>query len=301
MKKVAVVSHDAGGAEILSSWLKMHSYNYLTVIDGPALGIFHKKNLFNNNYTLEEAIFESEFVLTSTSWQSDIEKRAISLSRKMDKYVITILDHWVNYKDRFKLNSDIVLPNEIWVTDNYALNIAKGIFNDVKIKLIVNHHFSEIKKIIKEKSKLLKTGIIHKSKCKCLFLGENISEHAFLETGNSNGFGYDEIEALKYLLDNIEKIPIKFEELKIRPHPSEKENKYSWALKNNLVSTISNSNDLIDDLLESDVIFGCESIAMVIALIAKKKVISCIPNFVKKCSLPHSDILNLGDLIKSEI
>ena len=52
------------------------------------------------------------------------------------------------------------------------------------------------------------------------------------------------------------------------------------------VKSISNSNELIEDICNFDFIFGCESMALVISLIAKKKVISCIPIKTKKSSLP---------------
>ena len=35
-----------------------------------------------------------------------------------------------------------------------------------------------------------------------MFIGENISEHALLSTGDINGFGYTENDAIRFLLDN---------------------------------------------------------------------------------------------------
>jgi hypothetical protein len=40
---IAVVSHDAGGAEILSSWLRRCAEPYCVVLDGPAQVIFQRK------------------------------------------------------------------------------------------------------------------------------------------------------------------------------------------------------------------------------------------------------------------
>ena len=42
-QNVAVVSHDAGGAEILSSWVVRNKVKCVFVLDGPAVGIFEKK------------------------------------------------------------------------------------------------------------------------------------------------------------------------------------------------------------------------------------------------------------------
>ena len=41
---VALVSHDAGGAEVLSSWLKRQSIPCVVVAEGPARQIFLSNN-----------------------------------------------------------------------------------------------------------------------------------------------------------------------------------------------------------------------------------------------------------------
>ena len=156
-----------------------------------------------------------------------------------------------------------------------------------------NYYLINLKKIIKKKSAFNKNNFTKKG----LFIGENISEHALLSTGDINGFGYTENDALRFLLDNINNLKLNINNLKIRPHPSEKKDKYNWTKDNKLVNDISNENDLIDDVLESDIIFGCESNAMIVGLLARKKVISCIPNHEKSCSLPHPQIINLRDLL----
>ena len=48
-----IVSHDAGGAEILSDWVKHHKgKRYLFSLKGPAVKIFKKKNLLKKNYDI---------------------------------------------------------------------------------------------------------------------------------------------------------------------------------------------------------------------------------------------------------
>ena len=41
---ICVSSNDAGGAEILSAWLKTQNKKYILNLSGPALKIFKKKN-----------------------------------------------------------------------------------------------------------------------------------------------------------------------------------------------------------------------------------------------------------------
>ena len=295
MKNIAVISHDSGGAEVLSSWIQFQKLNCLTVVKGPAIDIFEKKGIKNSNYNLLDAIKLSDYVITSTSWQSDLEKEAIIISKKLNKYVISVIDHWVNYEERFILNGILNLPNEIWVTDKHALEIAKSNFLDIKIKRIENYYLKNIETIIKKKITIPKNL---KTNFKALFIGENLSEHSLKKTNNINSFGYTEEQALRYLLENFNNLKYEINELKIRPHPSDIKNKYDWSLRYDFVKSISNRNELIDDICNFDFIFGCESMALVIGLIANKKVISCIPIKTKKSSLPFRNIMNLSDLIK---
>ena len=97
---LVVVSHDAGGAEILSDWVRSQSEPYLLVLAGPAKAIFERKLGKVSSSALRSAIDEADWVLTGTGWQSDMEKEAIDLARRQNKKSISFLDHWVNYKQR---------------------------------------------------------------------------------------------------------------------------------------------------------------------------------------------------------
>ena len=80
MKNFTIVSHDAGGAEILSHWLKNKKCFFSTVLKGPAIKIFKNNGIEITNYQLIEGIEKSNIVITGTSWQSNLEKEAIFLS-----------------------------------------------------------------------------------------------------------------------------------------------------------------------------------------------------------------------------
>ena len=302
MKNFTIVSHDAGGAEILSHWLKNKKCFFSTVLKGPAINIFKNNGIEITNYQLIEGIEKSNIVITGTSWQSNLEKEAIFLSKKMGKYTISILDHWVNYKERFTYKEHLNLPDEIWVTDKYAFSLANNLFKKTIIKKKLNYYLLSIKKEIenKESKKRKISKNYFNSNLKGLYLAENISEHALMYTGDENGFGYTEHQSLKFLLDNIKNLKLNIKDLKIRPHPSENADKYEWCKTNSLIYEISNEKKLIDDILESEVIFGCESMAMVVGLLAKKKVVSCIPNPNMRCNLPFPKIINIRDLMKNK-
>ena len=52
----------------------------------------------------------------------------------MVKKLFAFLDHWVNYQGRFVYKKRMVLPDEIWVVDKYAENLAQRQFKGTKKK-----------------------------------------------------------------------------------------------------------------------------------------------------------------------
>jgi len=289
---ITIVAHDAGGAEILSSWIARSKESFCLVLAGPALDIFRRKLGNFKNYKLIDALNISDWVLTGTSWQSNLEKEAIIQSKLLDKKVISFLDHWVNYKERFLLSGQNVLPDEIWVGDIEALKIAERNFPESKILLQENPYFLDIQLALaafKEKKNDLRGSI--------LYVCEPINEHALKTYGDEYYWRYTEETALNYFFDNIQKKLKSIGQIKIRPHPSEPSNKYDWAFKKSkLVSEIGKDLPLYQQIAEADIVVGCESMAMVIALLANKRVISSIPPGGKKCGLPHSNIEHLKEM-----
>ena len=94
-----------------------------------------------------------DFIITSTSWQSDIERETIYFAKKRSKYTVSMLDHWSNYKERFNYKGKIILPDEIWTLDKYAFKIAKKFFNKSKVKLKENYYLKNIVSLLRYKTK----------------------------------------------------------------------------------------------------------------------------------------------------
>ena len=292
---IAIVSHDAGGAEILSSWVHQQPLPYCLVIDGPAIPIFQRKLGKLRIYSLEQAIKLCDWVLCGSSWQSNLEKQAIFLAKESGKKTITFLDHWVNYPERFHLDDVAVYPDEIWVGDVDAQKIAESTFSEIKVVLQPNPYFKDmVEELAVSQSK-------SEDSCQSsvLYVCEPISEYALLTYGNERYWGYTETDALRFFLENFSSLGSPVSEIKIRPHPSESKSKYDWAtLESPLAAYIESSKSLIEQILEADVVVGCESMAMVIGLLAKKRVISSVPIGGKACSLPQAEIEHLQVLVK---
>jgi hypothetical protein len=289
---IAIVSHDAGGAEILSCWLIEQKEPYCLVLEGPAIHIF-ERNVGNIEITdLNEAISKSDWVLCGTSWQSSLEKKAIRISQNTGKKVVAFLDHWVNYEERFIDNAELLLPNEIWVGDPYAEDMANEIFKETKVILKENPFFKKIKKEFV-------TGINAsiKDSVTILYLCEPVSEHAQSQYNNDQYFGYTEKEALMFFLDNLDIIHSSISKIIIRPHPSENPNKYNWALDLSDKIFIS-SQSLMEEIREASILVGCETMALVVGILAGKRVISNITPGGGVCRLPHKEVESLQNLIE---
>ncbi len=131
-RRVFIVSHDAGGAEILSAWCKTHAdrYDMTVCVDGPARVIFERDHPDAKHASLQDILLlnRDDLVLTGTSLRSDHERQAIRLARQCRVPSASFLDHWVNYRRRFGSADDWRdgLPDEIWIGDAFGVEYARS-------------------------------------------------------------------------------------------------------------------------------------------------------------------------------
>jgi hypothetical protein len=288
---VAVVSHDAGGAEVLSSYVIRHGINCNYSLAGPAVNIFERKLGSLSVMSLDEAIQHSGWLLCGTSWQSDLEWQAIKIAKDYGKPSVAFLDHWGNYRERFTRRGLIVLPDEIWVGDAYAESMAHRILPEVKVKLVVNPYFDDLKRKL---AAAPKQDINDGTGLTILFVSEPLREHGLRGFRNERHWGYTEEEGLHYSLSNLHVLGEPIRCVIIRPHPSEPPHKYDWVKKEyKLTIIIGGGRTLLEEIAESNVVMGFQSMAMVVGLLAGKRVISCIPPGGRACSLPQQGIEHL--------
>lgn len=121
---IAVVSHDAGGAEILASYIRRAGLDCQLVLDGPAERVFERKLGAFVGVDLGTALRHSDWVLCGSSYPANFELEAIKQAREQGKRSVVFLDHWINYRQRFERDDFTVLPDEIWVGDADAERIA---------------------------------------------------------------------------------------------------------------------------------------------------------------------------------
>lgn len=284
--RICVVSHDAGGAEVVSSYVKRNKLDCMYYLAGPAVDIFNKKlgSVISNN--LDKCLVESDLFLCSMGW-SEHEWQALAKAKEMGKRVIVFLDHWTGYKARFERNGKMHLPDEIWVGDLEAEKIAQKTFLNVPVKLVPNPYYADLKGKFDSLPRHVNSS---HAGIRILY----VCEPTAAESDISKASGYTDHDALRYFFKCISERKELIDTICLRPHPSESQDKYSWVLDNNFTNiTIDGKRSLVEEIADCDWVVGRNSMALVVGLIAEKKVLSCIPPGGNACSLPHKEILNL--------
>ena len=289
---VGIVAHDAGGAEILASWVEKTGKNFVPILEGPAKDIFEAKNLGSRQeYTVIESLSHVDWVLTGTSWGSELEYEAIGFCNKSDKYVVAYLDHWTNYRERFVRRAVTHLPNEIWVADEHALSIANTEFPEVgKIRLAGNPYLEAACAQIKRLSKQRSLRLDEKS---VLYLCENTSHHSLRYHGSPDYWGYTETDAIRFFLDSIDRLGINnIARITVRPHPSECVQKYHFLYSDypSLPIEVTRTNSMMFEIARHWWVIGCNTMGMVVALMNGNKVLTCVPPAGRPCVLPFEGI-----------
>lgn len=299
---IAVVAHDAGGAEIVSGYIKQNNLQEKCrySLQGPAIEIFCNKLGAIKNEGISEILSQCNCLFSATSWDSPHEYQAIKMAKVLGIKTIVFLDHWVNYSQRFLRDHKEVLPDEIWVSDEFGLKIAKNTFGEKvrSIQVVENPYISEAILLINEASKKIDVNSIELGD-KALFLSEAISEHALKVYGNEHYWGYTQLEALYYLMENIDALGLNIQTLRIRLHPSESPEKFlNVSSQFQIKIELSAGTSLWEDIAWSNIVLGCNSMAMAASLGSKRRVVCVIPPSGGLCKLPQAEIESLSKIIK---
>ena len=289
--KYLVVSHDAGGAEIVSSWVRQNPQNdYIYVLDGPADSIFRKKlkGIKNRPATeLKRLVEKTDFLLTGSSESSDLEKEAIKKAKLSNTKSATFLDYWHGYKERFVLDGKMVLPDEIWVGDEYAFELAKQTFPKERIILKINPYLQEL---LEEKAKSV-PDVKKGDGLRIIYLCQ-LYKQKYQDIRGKVDYLTD-VSAVEYFLQNVSDYLPDKAEVKLRIHPLEAKDKYRnviQAFNNSVKVAVSKNQSLAEDLVWADWAVGMHAQALAIALSFDLKVFHCIPPGSNPCALPHKEI-----------
>jgi hypothetical protein len=303
---LTVVAHDAGAANHIFAWLG--DQNPTLCLEGPARDLWLARlqkvdpsivretllpvgrDILQSLFTesdLTAAMSGAATVITGTGWGSDLEHRARQIARDRGMRSIAVIDHWVNYSDRFVRNGEQVLPDEIWVSDTYAAEIARATFPTVRVIQQPNIYLAELVAEVKSCQLLTPVRASHR----VLYVLEPI-RHAWGELAENGEF-----LALDYFMAERQRAGIELDaEIRLRPHPSDPPGKYNeWLNRHDHPRLCLDPSATLSEALGwSNVVVGCQTYAMVIALACGSTVISSIPPWAPTCTLPQLEIIHLS-------
>lgn len=272
---IAVVSHDPGGAEVLSAYIKEYKLsNIIYYLKGPAKNIFKNNGLINSNYEFREELDKSvDFVLASMSWQDNIALQIIQEAKKYKIHTEIILDSWYDYSRRFGFPVDgwkDNLPETLIVCDDIAEKIVQRqhLNSYCEIKKIENPYLKEImgKYVI---AKALKEKKINDD---LLFISSPLREAHQRGLPELRKITVDEKDLLQDIITICKR---KKKSMRVRLHPSQKNtfNFFYGSLLND-IEVCDTNNSLFDDIFTSKYVIGFCSFALVVAATIGKIVIS---------------------------
>lgn len=288
---IAVVSHDAGAANHIVAWLQdIDRSQVVAYLDGPAILLWQQAYGAPPRLDLAETVASANTLLTGTGWASDLEHTARRIARQNGIKSIAVIDHWTNYRERFIRNGEEILPDEIWVSDPYARHFASTIFPTIKVTQL---HNAYLEKVV-EKVSQIRTQSPRPAGDHLLYLLEPIRQ----AWGTLPMLG--EFSALNFFTAHLDRISLsKHLQIRLRPHPSDPAKKYdAWLAQHpHLRLSLDSSSTLAESLAWANVVVGCQTYGMVIALASGCKVFSSIPPWAPPCVLPHTEISMLSALI----
>ncbi len=274
---------------------------------GPAERLFFEWPQMANSarFTLDELLDEAHVLISGTSWASDLEHRARRLARQRGIPSVAVLDHWVNYRERFQLDGEELLPDALWVADADAATIARAFFPNLPVLQLPNHWLERLcKKVtaIRSIGTGDRTAHPRMPAQRLLYLLEPIrvswstSVTVEPEAGEFQSLRYW-LQQLPYLVEQGWVAPQQeLEALTLRLHPSESQHKYDAFVTEALPSwpvRLDKSNSLEESLAWADAAFGCETQALVGAMACGLPAFSTLPPWAPPCSLPQASLLQV--------
>ena len=292
---VSVVCHDAGAANLVFAWLRewaqaglLDKFEFKLLLQGPAKKAWQLEPLplfrIQLHTEISSALTGCQSVLTGTGWASNLEHEARRLAALLQIASIAVVDHWVNYAQRFEREGVVVLPDEIWVSDPYASEMAKELFKGIAVVELPNIYLQNLAKDIPP---------LQPECNNLLYVLEPIR--------NDWGKGVlGEFQALDFFIKNLDKIVgTEFVRITLRPHPSDAPGKYdTWMQSHaNLQIHLDAHVTLNDAITNARWVVGAETFAMVIASATGRATYSSLPPWANRCSLPIHEIIHLQDLV----
>jgi hypothetical protein len=283
---LAVACHDAGAANIVLAWLAARDGPCRALMQGPAARLWAER--FGSAPlagSIDEALDGAAALLSGTGWASPIEHDARRQARARGVHSIAVLDHWVNYAQRFERDGEVVWPDEFWVTDDYALAEAQRCFPGQRVHLQPNLY-------VEQQLREIALATRRDGPPEVLY----VLEPARSDWGRGRP---GEFQGLDYFWAGMGALDLPpHSVLALRPHPSDPVDKYAdWIADKSDRVRLDTAGSLAQAIGQREWVAGAESFALVVALQAQRKVVCSLPPWAPPCRLPHHGLIHLKDLL----
>ena len=251
------VFSDPGGAKPILSYVKLfHEHEYLIITDRDfdfftdyGLNIMRfEKGLAESVFSIIDK-FNPKFVLTGTSYTSNIELRFIDEANRLGIQTVTYIDHYTRYLDRFLFNDFYIFPKRIFITDQRAFGIAHDYELDkhASIEITGNFHHKFLKTWKPNVTKaefFCEYGLIGNEKI-IIFAPDPLSN-----VGGKGKYGFDETDVWNTIEKAISNFPTNDLKIFLKMHPNQsldyfKQSIYKTEKVNVYYATNLHTNTLI--------------------------------------------------------
>jgi hypothetical protein len=296
--RLAVIAHDAGGANVLAALARFHQrdFEWSILAAGPAHDILARvfpgtaAIVADANADLLASLLTAlapDAVLTSTGWQTRLERNGVEAARRLGVPVASILDHWVNFRERFGYPGDWLaqLPDRVLVGDSYALEQAQADgFPAERLGTLENPYLADF---ARRAGQICADATFRGDVRKVLFLGEPLA----VDFAGGPTISQGEPDVAATVVDMVLAQPDT--RLVVRAHPSESLSRYAFLRRHPETDRVelhgAMDRTLEQDIAVADVVVGMSSMALLAAAAAGCSVIAYTPEGLSE-SLPHRGI-----------
>lgn len=276
---VGIVCNDAGGANQVFAMLVGSTRSDVNLyLSGPARQIYEGLQIsLPLASDMRELVTTSRTLLTGTGWSSDLEFQALREAKSYGAATVAVLDHWMNYSQRFIRNGEVVRPDEVWVVDKWAQQIALREFPGQNIRLVPDSYSAAIINEVSEPPTPEEAEILF------------VFEPARSRWGRGTE---GEWQAWEHFVQHVGRIDA-YEEttIRVRPHPSQAMNLFeSLPVEVNRHPVVVDTLPLTESLSRALWVVGLNSSVLPLALAAQRKAYSSLPPWAPGCQLPHDGI-----------
>jgi len=288
-RPIAVACHDAGGANVVASLVARFPDGVRAYVEGPARRIWAGVAPCPSCRSLAEAMDGVQSLLTSTSVGSTLEHDARKLARIRGMKSVAVLDHWTRYRERFEMNGELVLPDEIWVIDEPAEMKVRRCLPSIPIRRIPNYYLEgQIREI-----ETFAPSPPRPDAGRILYVLEPI-----VPQWGGQDLRPKELQAFDFFMSHLYELGARPDaEIVLRPHPSDPPGKYdSWpAYYPGRRVSVNAGPSLSSQIAWADWVVGCETFALVIANAAGRITMSTLPPWAPKCRIPLPALQQMSD------